>query len=142
MVTILEFLSADHDRLDAIFTRFGNEAEEQNRPQALFAEFKTGLLRHIVWEEDILFPIFEEATGMHDSGPTAVMRQEHRQIEKILDQIEAKVLDGERGGIDTLQNDLLGVLGPHNDKEEGILYPAIDNLIDDPERERVLARLI
>jgi len=143
MATILEFMSEDHDRLDAVFEQFKRlKADDRERMKALFADFKTGLLRHIGWEEDILFPIFEKATGMRDSGPTAVMRMEHRQIEKVLEEIASRVLSGELAGIETLQNDLLEVLGSHNNKEEGILYPATDNLISDEEKERVIARLI
>ena len=143
MATILEFMSEDHDRLDGIFSRFKKlNADDPARATAPFTDFKDGLLRHILWEEDVLFPIFEEATGMRDSGPTAVMRMEHRQIEKILEDIAGKVLEGERVEIEALQNDLLEVLGSHNEKEEGILYPAIDNLIGEQEREKVIARLI
>ena len=33
-----------------------------------FKEFKLGLQRHIVWEEELLFPIWEEKTGMVEDG--------------------------------------------------------------------------
>ena len=141
MATILEFMSDDHNRLDAIFDELAGEATPAGASE-LFADFKAGLSRHIGWEEDILFPIFEDASGMHDSGPTAVMRMEHRQIEKVLEEIDLKVSEGELTALGGLQKDLLAVLGPHNDKEEGILYPATDEMIDDAERQQVIAKLI
>jgi regulator of cell morphogenesis and NO signaling len=42
-----------------------------------FEEFKAGLEQHIVWEEEILFPSFEQKFGL-PGGPTEVMRWEHR----------------------------------------------------------------
>ena len=53
------------------------------RGKECFEKFKFGLHRHIAWEEEILFPLFEEKTGMTDGGPTFVMREEHRQIKAL-----------------------------------------------------------
>ncbi|OGR75277.1 MAG: hypothetical protein A2X40_06035, partial [Elusimicrobia bacterium GWC2_65_9] len=90
-----------------------------------FKGFLKGLTRHIVWEEDVLFPIFEQRTGMRDSGPTAVMRMEHRQIKGHLDEIHEKVRVADPNS-DESESALLEVLKGHNMKEEHILYPSID----------------
>jgi regulator of cell morphogenesis and NO signaling len=142
MTTIFEFMSVDHDRLDEIFDGFKKLSEDDiDGARKLFPEFKTGLLQHIVWEEEILFPTFEEKTGMHDTGPTAVMRMEHGHIKNFLEEIGEKVLAGELQGIDKAETGLLEVLGPHNEKEENILYPAIDNLTSEQEKEAMIARM-
>ena len=67
MNTVLEFMGKDHDRLDKIFKEF-REVKTNDRAKLipLFHDFKTGLQRHIVWEEEILFPVFEDETGMRD----------------------------------------------------------------------------
>jgi len=44
-----------------------------------------------VWEEELLFPMWEEKTGMIEDGPTPVMRFEHDQIKQLLDTIHQKV---------------------------------------------------
>src|SRR3989338_10185398 len=90
MNTVTDFMGKDHDRLDAIFQKFRQEKKKDP-----FSKFKHGLQRHIVWEEEILFSIFEERTGMKDSGPTAVMRMEHRQIKDYLEKIHDCLLKGE-----------------------------------------------
>jgi iron-sulfur cluster repair protein YtfE (RIC family) len=82
MGAILEFMSHDHDRLDAIFAEFRKEPDA-GKTRELFLQFDTGLRAHIVWEEEILFPPFEDRTGMRHTGPTAVMRMEHQQIKQI-----------------------------------------------------------
>jgi hypothetical protein len=79
--SIRTYFAEDHDRLDGLFASF-RERKRFNYAEArlFFREFKFGLQRHIVWEEQILFPLFEQKTGMVHNGPTEVMRQEHRLI--------------------------------------------------------------
>ena len=69
MQTIFDFMAADHDGLDGLFKEF-QKASHSGPAEAkkLFSEFSFGLKRHIVWEEEILFPPFEERTGMKDVG--------------------------------------------------------------------------
>ncbi len=140
--TIFEFMSVDHDRLDDTFKEFKKlNKNDMNGAKTVFLDFKARLHKHIAWEEDILFPIFEQATGMHNAGPTAVMRMEHRQIKDFLEEIGEKVLAGELEGIDEAEIGLLEVLGSHNEKEETILYPAIDNLTSEQEKEKAITRM-
>jgi hemerythrin-like domain-containing protein len=93
-----------------------------------------------VWEEDLLFPLWEEKTGMSDGGPTFVMRHEHRQIGQLLESIHDKVA---RQDPDSDQEEqlLLNVLGSHNMKEERVLYPSIDNVISAEERDTVFQNM-
>ena len=58
------------------------------RAESIFLFFKSELERHIIWEEDILFPVFERKTGIKDGGPTSVMRIEHIQIKNHLQEIK------------------------------------------------------
>ncbi len=75
--TVNEALSWDHDRLDAL-EGAAFEARAQGRfteAAVIYAAFAYGLRRHIRFEEEILFPEFEEKTGhAATAGPTMVMR--------------------------------------------------------------------
>ena len=124
--TISEFYEQDHDRLDELFKTF-QKMKRSDFPKAkeAFKAFKFGLQRHIVWEEDVLFPLWEEKTGMSEGGPTFVMRAEHRQIGQQLEAVHDKVGD---------QN-------PDSDQEEQALYPAIDQLTSAQERETVFQNM-
>ncbi len=139
--SIRQYYSDDHDRLDGLFRRF-QELKRADTPSAkqLFAQFKAGLERHIVWEEEILFPLFEARTGMCGCGPTAVMRLEHQQIKQHLAEI-ARRLGRDELAIESEEDALLGVLGMHNEKEENILYPIIDQVVTEQERDEVFARM-
>lgn len=138
---ITSFYTHDHDQLDKYFQNFqGLKKKDYAQAKENFKKFKFGLQRHIVWEEEILFPLFEEKTGMKDGGPTEVMRQEHRQIEQALEALHKKVQRQDPKS--DLEEDLVwGLLKQHNMKEESILYPAIDQFISDKERQNVFGKM-
>jgi regulator of cell morphogenesis and NO signaling len=139
--TISEFYEQDHDRLDELFKTFQKlKRSDFAKAREAFKEFKFGLQRHIVWEEDVLFPLWEEKTGMSEGGPTFVMRAEHRQIGQQLEAIHGKVAD-QNPGSDQEEQALLELLGSHNMKEERVLYPAIDQLTSAKERESVFQNM-
>jgi iron-sulfur cluster repair protein YtfE (RIC family) len=141
MKTILQFMGEDHDRLDAIFKEFSEaKRSDARRAKSFFHEFKTGLQRHIVWEEEILFPLFESKTGMENDGPTAVMREEHKQIRGFLERIHEN-LQSDSASTEDAENGLIGVLTDHNNKEEGILYPWIDQSVSEEEKAEVFAKI-
>jgi len=134
-------MGKDHDRLEEIFRGFRNaKVADLEKGRALFAEFKEGLERHIFWEEEILFPLFESRTGMRDVGPTAVMRTEHQTIKEILRKIDDS-LAARNVRTEELEKELLEVLGAHNDKEEHILYPWIDNTVTEGDRKNAFEKM-
>lgn len=138
---ILDFMGKDHDRLDKIFEEFRNTINEDiSKAKLLFHDFKAGLQRHVVWEEEILFPIFDNKTGMHDTGPTAVMRLEHRKIKDFLEKIHKKIVNG-NNNVKSLESDLIEVLKEHNNKEENILYPWIDTSVSEQEKEDAFTKM-
>jgi len=139
--TICEFYGQDHDRLDELFKTFQKlKRSDFAKAKEAFKAFKFGLQRHIVWEEDVLFPLWEEKTGMSEGGPTFVMRAEHRQIGQQLEAINGKVAD-QNPDSDQEEQALLDLLGPHNMKEERVLYPAIDQLTSAEERATVFQNM-
>ena len=135
--SITAFFEQDHDRLDELFKAF-QQLKRSDFPKAkdAFKGFKFGLQRHIVWEEDLLFSLWEKKTGMTESGPTPAMRNEHRQIGQQLEAIHRKVTD-QNPDSDQEEQALLDLLGSHNRKEERALYPAIDQVTSPEERETV-----
>lgn len=139
--TISKFFEKDHDRLDELFKTF-QQLKRSDFPKAkeTFKAFKSGLQRHIVWEEDLLFPLWEEKTGMSDSGPTPVMRNEHRQIGQLLEAIHGKVA-AQNPDSDQEEQALLDILGSHNRKEERALYPAIDQVAGPDDRKTVFQNM-
>jgi regulator of cell morphogenesis and NO signaling len=139
--TIAQFYEKDHDRLDKLFQDFqGLKHLDFPKAKEAFVAFRQGLLRHIEWEEGILFPFFETRTGMRDAGPTFVMTMEHREIKSALEAVHEKVRNKDpNSGVE--DSALLSLLSMHNLKEERILYPAIDRAVDDAERRKIFERM-
>ena len=139
--TITALYAEDHDRLDELFKTFQtSKRSDFAKAKDAFKEFKVGLQRHIVWEEELLFPMWEEKTGMIEDGPTPVMRFEHEQIKKLLEAIHQKV---EQQNLESDQEEqaLLNLLSSHNRKEERALYPAIDNVTNADERATIFSNM-
>ena len=132
-------MADDHDRLDDLFSQYRTDRTQPSAHEA-FYHFKEGIEVHIDWEEDILFPLFEERTGMLNRGPTFVMRKEHKQIKGILKKIDTQI-NAKQFDTQLLEEELLLVLTNHNDKEESILYPGIDAVVDEEETQKVLKKL-
>jgi hypothetical protein len=90
--TVQASFADDHDRLDELLATYRRSKRvDFDRAKRAFKQFKVGLQQHILREEGALFPLFEEKTGMHDLGPTVVMRAEHRGIARHLEAIHEKV---------------------------------------------------
>lgn len=137
---VTDFMSKDHDRLDGLLREFQNRkiVEPEDAKKSFFA-FKSGLERHIGWEENILFAIFEEKTGMQ-GGPTAVMKAEHVQIKGLLSNMYDQVLKRDLQ-TEPLEAQLAGILSSHNVKEESVLYPWIDQTLSLGEIEVTLQKI-
>jgi uncharacterized protein (DUF2249 family)/hemerythrin-like domain-containing protein len=140
---VTEFLGWDHQRLDVLFALAERRANSGDFFEATtqFAEFRCGLERHIAIEEQVLFPLFEERAGMA-SGPTTVMRLEHSEIARILDEIGEALADEDTSALMGAAGELREVLGGHNLKEERILYPMTDRALADPrDRDDLVRRM-
>ena len=140
---ITEALVWDHARLDALETAAFEARARGGLAQArqIFTDFAHGLQRHIAFEEGLLFPEFERRFGLEgDNGPTAVMRAEHRAIVSLLLVMEGEI-DDPRAPIELSRAELRQIQRDHDLKEEQILYPALDRMLDEEEGDRVVARI-
>ncbi len=136
MEKISEFMGKDHRRLDGLLKEFNMVVKsDMQRSKPLFHKFRAGLQRHIAWEEEVLFPVFESHTGMFSDGPTSIMRMEHHIIRELLGKIHLKIAAGQ-GNITELGGKLKAVLEGHDKKEEMVLYPWFDreNTLTEEER--------
>jgi DUF438 domain-containing protein len=83
---------------------------------------------HFTSEEELLFPAFEAVTGM-TSGPTQIMRGEHRQMRDLLTQMRRALTSRDSDDFGGSAETLLILMQQHNMKEENILYPMCDNAL-------------
>jgi iron-sulfur cluster repair protein YtfE (RIC family) len=129
-MSITSPLFQHHKHCDEIFA----DAEEAcgkgdwTAGAAAFELLRGQLETHFASEEELLFPAFEAATGM-TSGPTEVMRGEHRQMRDLLAQMQGAVESRDGDAFGGAAETLLILMQQHNMKEENILYPMCDNAL-------------
>jgi iron-sulfur cluster repair protein YtfE (RIC family) len=130
MTTIAGFLTDDHRHCDDVFVAAEQLAAQGRWEEAQLrcGEFAGAIERHFAREEDLLFPAFEAATGM-TTGPTAVMRMEHRQIRQMLASLQEALARRDRNDCLGITETLLLLMQQHNAKEENILYPMSDRTL-------------
>ena len=131
MPTIYQYLASDHHRCDDHFST----AEEMvvkgkwHAAKTGFAQFSAAMAHHFGMEEQVLFPAFERVTG-NVAGPTLMMRREHGQMRELLDSLNNAITAQDADEYTGLSETLLILMQQHNLKEEQVLYPMSDQLLN------------
>lgn len=121
-------LYALFDRIEAVAATATSVAQIQEATAALSAV----ILSHANLEEELLFPALE--TYMGTTGPLAVMRSEHDEIEDALRQVEeARELDD---GADCVAR-ALNIARDHFQKEEEVLFSMARQTLDEETQIRL-----
>ncbi len=140
---LVEFFTLKHRQCDGRWADVVTAAEtgDADAVKATWRTFQGELLRHLRMEEEVLFPAFEQTTGMTDGGPTFVMRSEHDQMRGLLEQMDAAADAGNHDELDDLGDTLLMLIQQHNQKEEHMLYPMAEQALT-AEWAKIRERLI
>ncbi len=141
MKTLLEFMQIHHGQCDQLYADGENSLLDEQMEESVgqITTFLSEMERHFLMEETVLFPTFEDISGMRQ-GPTQVMRMEHQQIRNLLARMSDAVTRMERDEILEVGETLLILMQQHNMKEEGILYPMVDQHLA-PYREELMDRM-
>lgn len=133
---IAAFFQADHDGIDALIAALDSAVPES--AIALMREFDRRLERHIVWEEEVLFPAADQAAPEVVRAPIAVLRREHARIRTHMKAAMVRLCRGDAAGARARVAAAAAVMGAHNAREERVLYPACDGNIPREEADRIL----
>ena len=127
MNTISSFLTSDHRACDAEFANLENAVASQDwdDSQKQLEKFSTDLTHHFSMEETVMFPAFEEVTGM-TQGPTMVMRMEHDQMRQLLNALQEDLDKKDKNHFFGVSESLMMLMQQHNMKEEQMLYAMAD----------------
>lgn len=135
--TLAQALEREHVDIDAGIEAFTSGLAAGNPPVPIMLTAIDALRRHIYLEEAFLFHPMR-AAGLF--GPIMVMLAEHGRMWQTLDQLRP-LLDradiGEQVG--GLCRDLVAQLQAHNPKEEQILYPQADAILNGPASDELHA---
>jgi iron-sulfur cluster repair protein YtfE (RIC family) len=135
MTSIPEFMTTKHRECDELFTEAEAAVAKADWSLALqkWQGFVVELTKHFSQEEDVLFPKFEQATGM-TAGPTQVMRMEHEQMRALVQDLDNALAAQEKEEYLGLSETLMVMMQQHNMKEEMMLYPMMAQNVADGEQ--------
>ena len=134
MTTIGKFMADDHQRCDEMFVDVESAVTDGdwNLARRRWDRFEAAIRRHFEMEEEILFPEIERSTGM-SQGPTEVMRMDHRQMRSLLQPLVDAITTKDSPGFLGLSETMMVMMQQHNMKEEQVLYPLADEVLDNPD---------
>ena len=132
MPDIRQILPPHHTHCDDLFSAAEEAAQKGDWAGCATSHqaFADALEAHLSAEEAVLFPAFENATGMRH-GPTQMMRLEHEQMRELVRQMGAARTARDGEGYAGAAETLLILMQQHNMKEENILYPMCDQSLAD-----------
>lgn len=125
--TISSYLTQDHRACDEEFANMENAVASEDWANAteLFNKFAGDLEHHFDMEEKVMFPTFEQKTGMM-GGPTQVMRMEHEQMRNVVSQLKDTLELKDKNNFFGVSESLMMLMQQHNMKEEQMLYAMAD----------------
>jgi len=124
MSSIVDYMTSKHRECDDVFTEAEGAVAKDDWLLASqkWPIFTKELALHLQAEETILFPKFEQATGMTD-GPTQVMRMEHEQMRALIQNLDNALTKRNKVSFLGFSETLMVLMQQHNMKEEMMLYP-------------------
>jgi iron-sulfur cluster repair protein YtfE (RIC family) len=134
-------LTDDHVRLDGLFRTLRRSVENRDPGcVGLRSEFERRLFRHMIWEEETLFPALRAADGRYPAKKIESLVIDHARIRERLQDLATEVAAKEWTGAGESVDDLWVLLEGHNRDEEKGVYTDADRLIPETERQVLLAR--
>jgi hemerythrin-like domain-containing protein len=130
MQTIANYLEQDHRHCDELYNLAEASVAGRDWDAAItgFAIFLWQFDRHLDKEERVLFARLERV--MHSAcGPTNVMRMEHKQLRDTLRNMGAALTQRDSDSYFDHADTLRVLMRQHNLKEESVLYPLADRVL-------------
>lgn len=128
----LDLLREDHEKVSELFAQI-EEAKNSSEQQRLFEKIRTELETHTHIEETAFYPVLEEYEELKDMVLEAY--EEHKQVKTLLREISTLTTDSEKfeAKIAVIKENV----EHHVDEEENDMFPQIEQLIEEPELERL-----
>ena len=123
MSSIKNFLTQDHRDCDDTFAAMEQQANSEGLSSAksLYEKMSSEMEHHFQMEERVMFPAFEQKTGM-TQGPTEMMRMEHIQMRELIKEVGEALEADNKDRFFGLTETMMIMVQQHNMKEEQMLY--------------------
>ncbi len=132
MSTIKDYMTKEHRACDESFADMENAVHEENWKEAkrLFELFASDLLYHFDMEEKVMFPAFETRSASAHCNPTPMMIMEHEQMKILVQDMRTDVDAKNKEHFFGLSETLMMTMQQHNMKEEQMMYPMVDEVME------------
>src|SRR5262249_31476570 len=140
-----------HARLDELFLAHQRALLRLNlnRAASLLLRYEAKLLAHIRDEEGLMLPLYRERVEAPVGGAVEIFLREHEKLRHYLSLFKAElqkletVDDLERGGLFLIDSQYVfkRLLVHHDSRERKMLYPLLDEVTTDEERNSLFTRL-
>jgi len=129
-MNISEFMTDHHRFCDDEYVKAEGMVVDKNWADAnsAFTKAYDDFYLHFLREEKVLFPAFEEKTGMA-GGPTEMMRSEHMRMKATLNELKTHLEAQDRDKFLGLSESFMIFVQQHNMKEEQMLYAMMDRVL-------------
>ena len=138
MESLSDVFCQDHERLDASLKAARQSAQSgaAGAARAAFAEFRSGIERHMAVEEAVLFPAYEARHGA-DNPLTSTLRKGHGDLKVFFSEMGESLAEDDAEEFLALADTVGQILLHHDRKEEEELYPVVAQWLADGGREAI-----
>lgn len=139
--SVRAFLVGAHGQLHGVLADVRRRVDDGELESAVdtLGALRKGLVRCVSFEEAVLFPMVEAGSGM--VAPTRVIRDEHRELERIVERMRVALEGGDIAVFYKDFQELNQLLHSHHHNEDQVLYPALELGLSEAQRDELLARL-
>ncbi|RPH43476.1 MAG: hemerythrin domain-containing protein [Planctomycetota bacterium] len=132
-------LTDDHVQLDGLFRRVRTAVGLRDpAAESARSEFERRLMRHMSWEEEVLFPSLRAAQARYPEKKIESLVIDHARIREKLQELAEAIRGREWSAATPTVDDLWVLLEGHNRDEEKGVYTDADRLISEDERRRLV----
>jgi len=129
MPGVADALTEHHRKIDALFASVGEtvRAADWSAFNARVVALREELLTHFRFEEERLFPVYEEASGLRDA--TQALRVQHDDIRAILWALSSASAAHDPESCRAEFETLALLFRQHTETEESLMYPAFERTL-------------
>jgi regulator of cell morphogenesis and NO signaling len=141
-------LQCEHGDLQRVFEKHQRASISKDVPVALatIVTFESNLKRHIAFEEDVLLPLYKSKGGEVEGGTSPIFQAEHRKLRETAARLaqhtdELYTTPDMLGTILNLLDEealFKGLMAHHTLREQNLLFPRLDAITTEREREKML----
>ena len=134
-----------HQQLDELFLEHQRALMrlDLNRAASLLDDYETRLLAHIRDEEDLMIPLYRQRAAAPIGAAAEIFLGEHENLRRFLELFKEEIVrikqseDIERGALFLMDSQHLfkRLLVHHDTREKKMLYPLLDEVTTESERQ-------